>query len=180
MTPAQLTTLKAAIQAETDPTFVGYRDSGSTGLMAEWFNGASAFVVWRTYTPSAEIANALNWANFTPKDTPDGTTLWGNRALACRCKQENIQNLFLASGGFVASGRANIRQGLQDSLTDIPAGTGGTLVSGGWAAVRTAMQRVATRGEKVFATGTGTSANPGSLTFEGMVSDSDVVQALAS
>ena len=180
MTPSQLTTLKAAIQAETDPVFVSYRNQGSTGLMAEWFNSASTFVVWRSTTPTSEIANAIAWANLTPADTPDGTQLWENRALACQGKQFNIQTLFLAAAGFTASGLSNVRQGWNDSLTNIPAGVGGALLSAGWAAVRTAMQRNATKGEKVFATGTGTAGTPGTLGFEGSVADYDVVQALAS
>lgn len=180
MTPAQLVTLKAAILAEVDPTFADYRDQGATGLMAEWFNAASTFVVWRNNTPTSDIANAVSWANFTPADTPDGTALWTNRALACQGKQFNLQNLFLAAQGSLSSGLTNIRQGIQDSLTNVPAGASGASVSAGWAAVRTAMQRFATRGEKVFATGTGTAATPGVLTFEGGVSDYDVVQALGS
>lgn len=91
-----------------------------------------------------------------------------------------MQNLLLAAQGALASGLTNIRTGLQDSLTNIPAGVAGAKISAGWTAVRTAMQRIATRGEKVFATGTGTPAAPGVLAFEGQVTDYDVVQALAS
>lgn len=180
MTPAQLLTLKAAIQAETDPVFVDYRTQGATGHMVDWLNGLSSFVVWRGTTPTGEIANAIAWANFTPLDAPDGTALWTNRALACQGKQFNVQNLLLAAQGALASGLVNVRQGLQDSLTNIPAGASGALLSAGWTAVRTTLQRAATRGEKVFATGAGTQGNPGALVFEGGVSDYDVVQALGS
>lgn len=72
MNQTQLQALKAAILAETDPTFVDYRTQGSTGLMAEWFNGASSFTVWRSVTPATDIANAVTWANFTPADDSDG------------------------------------------------------------------------------------------------------------
>lgn len=180
MTPDQLTTLKAAILAETDPEFVQHRIDGATGLMAEWFNVASTFVVWRSITPTAEIANAIVWANFTPADSADGTALWTNRALACQGKQFNVQNLLLAAQGALASGLPNIRQGLQDSLSAIPAGAAGANLSAGWSAVRTTMQRAALRGERVFATGTGTTGSPGTLVFEGLVTNDNVVRAIYS
>ncbi len=41
LTPAQLATIKAAIAAETEPSFVALRDAGSTGQMAAWFNGST-------------------------------------------------------------------------------------------------------------------------------------------
>jgi hypothetical protein len=58
MTPAQLTTLKAAINTETDPAFVALRTSGATGAMADWFNVASTFVCWRTNVPAEATGNA--------------------------------------------------------------------------------------------------------------------------
>jgi hypothetical protein len=39
-------------------------------------------------------------------------------------------------------------------------------------------KRSATRGEKVFATGSGSDVAPGALVFEGRISDYDVVRAL--
>lgn len=180
LTPAQLQTLKAAIAAETDATFVGYRTQGATGLMAEWFNLASTFVVWRSWTPTDEIANAISWQSLTPADAPDGTQTWANRSLACQGKQFNLQSLLLASGTRLASGKANVRAGLQDALTNVPAGAGGSLLAANWVGVRTAIQRNATRGEKLFATGTGTAVAPGNLEFEGNISDADIVQALGA
>ena len=176
---ALLPTLKAAINAETDPTFVGYRTSGSTGLMADWYKGASTFIVWRSTTPTNDIGAAITWANFTPSDAPDSTQIWTNRALACQGKQFNLQNLLLAAAGSAATGLPNIRAGLTDLLQNIPAGTGGALLGAGWSNVKSAISRAANRGEKVFATGTGTSGSPGDLGWEGEISDSDVVRALA-
>lgn len=174
-----LPALKAAILAETDPEFAAHRDAGSTGLMAEWYKLPSTFVVWRTTTPTSEIANAITWANCTPADPPDDTTTYTNRALACQGKQLNLQNLWLAAQGSLASSLSNVRQGMNDSLTNIPAGLGGALLSAGWSAVRLAMQRYASRGEKIFATGTGTTGSPGSLVFEGELTDYDMIRALS-
>jgi len=63
---AQLVTLKNAINAETDVTFVSLRTAGATGAMAEWYNGAISPVqkVWNTATPAAVIDEASNWTAF--------------------------------------------------------------------------------------------------------------------
>lgn len=180
LTPAQLATLKAAIAAETDTTFAQYRTDGSTGMMAEWLNGDSTFVVWRTTTPTAQISDQITWANFTPADAADGSALWQTRALACQGKQFNVQNLLLAAQGSIASGLTNVRAGWQDALTNIPSGASGALLSAGWVTVRDTFKRNARRVEKVFATGTGTQATPGSLVWEGALRDADVVLALNS
>ena len=54
MTPAQLTTLKAAILAETNAGFVEARTNGQTSRMAAFYNtqASPAFYIWRKdYTP---------------------------------------------------------------------------------------------------------------------------------
>lgn len=180
MTPAQLVVLKAAIAAETAPVFVAYRAGGNTGEMADWYNLASTIVVWRSTTATSDVLNALNGANMTPVDVPDGTQLWANRALACQGKQSAL-NVIVGGQTSVATGKANIRASLQDSLTNLPAGVGGAMLGAGWAAVRTAIQRFATSAEKLFASGgAGTAASPSDLAFEGGITNSDVLQALAS
>jgi hypothetical protein len=69
MTPAQLLTLKAAIAAETDPTFVALRNAGATGAMADFYNVSHAtFVVWKTFVSLNAIGDKINgveWANLT-------------------------------------------------------------------------------------------------------------------
>lgn len=176
---AQLLVLKAAIAAETDPGFVANRTAGATGAMADFYNVDSAFVVWRSTTVVDTIMNAIVWANLTPTDTPDGTQLWMNRALMCQSKQFNIQTI-LSGRLQIASSTATIRNGLQDALTNIPSGVGGASLGGGWTNVQAAMQRLAKRGEVLYATGTGTAQNPGALVLEGTISNENIVQALGS
>lgn len=178
LTNAQLDTLKAYINASTDPTIVSLRTSGSTGALADYLNTSSNFVVWRSTTPASDVMNAITWANFTPVDAPDNTATWTNRALACQGKQFNVQTLLMGQQT-IASGLANIRQAFQDALTSVPAGVAGALLSAGATAVKTAFQRFATLGEKAFVTGAGTSGSPGNLGWEGFLTDSDVVAALA-
>jgi hypothetical protein len=179
LTSAQLVTLKANIAANVDSTFIALRNAGSTGDMANWYNVASSFIVWSTYTAVADINDNIVWANLTPVDAPDTTQLWMNRALLCQGKQFNLQ-IMLGGLNVVNSSKTNIRAGLQDALTNVPSGTAGALVSAGWVPVKTVMQRAATRGEAVFATGTGTSTTPGSLVYDGMISNYDIINALNS
>ena len=73
-----------------------------------------------------------------------------------------------------------IRNGLQDALTAIPSGVSGASQGAGWLNVKTVMQRFATVAEALYATGTGTALTPGSLVFEGSISDAHIVTALRS
>lgn len=178
---SQLPALKSAILAETDPAFVANRQAGNTGLMAEFYNTASTFIVWRSMTPRNEVAAAISYANYTPADTPDGTQLWLNRNAQCQAKILALQTMLLG-GDVLLTGKPNIRQGLQDVLQNVPAGASGALIDAGWLGVgkvRLTIQRAALNGEKIFATGTGTQGAPGDLgAFEGQISNDDIVRAI--
>jgi len=56
-------------------------------------------------------------------------------------------------------------------LDDIFSGVGGAATR---AKLLTLYKRLANRGEKLFATGTGSDASPATMTFEGQISDADV------
>lgn len=172
LTPAQITLLNTAVLAE--PTLNG-KVGVDDGAVINWLNAVTTFVVWRTSTPVSDIQDAITWANFTPNNPAAGAGQdFANWALACQGKQFNLQNLLSASGGGVSTAKANIRAGLQDALTAIPSGTNGANKSGGWPAVQLVIQRFATNAEKVLATGTGTSASPGDLGFDGTIQFSEI------
>lgn len=177
MTPAQLVTLKAAIVG--DAALNDAVAAGNYGAILEYLNADSspAFIVWRSSVKTEEIFDAITWSALTPADNPDATQDWANRSLACQGKQFNLQTL-LTGRTTISGAKASIRAGLQDALTNVPSGTAGALVNAGWAAVKTALSRTATRGEKLYATGAGTVAAPGLLVFEGKVASYDVAQAL--
>lgn len=179
MTPEQLVILKSAITNAVDQTLIDARNAGNNTDIAAWFNVASEAIVWRSSTSVSEVQDAVVWANMTPADVPDGTTAWTNRALACQGKQFNLQNLIVGRDR-INSGKANIRAGLQDALTNIPSGVGGASQSAGWVTIRDAMKRAATKGEALYATGTLTSATPGNLVWEGTITRETILDALAS
>ena len=155
MTPAQLTLLKAAILAETSPTFIVFRTAGNETGMADWYNGASAFVVWRSAVSIGETGQVFNGSEWAAMTSANHTRLQT-----------------------VAQYLASYRPGIADvraMFNDIWSGAGGVLTR---AALLVLWKRLALRGEKVFATGTGTDVAPGALVFEGQISAQDISDAL--
>lgn len=155
LTPAQLQTLKAAIAAETDPTFVAYRTNGDNGQMAAWYNQASTFIVWRTRVTIGETGAAYNG------------TEWAGMTSANHTRLTDVA--MWVSQGYDAS-KADIRA----MFNDIWSGAGGTTTRANLLAL---WKRAATRGEKLYATGTGTDATPGLLVFEGVITTADITAA---
>jgi hypothetical protein len=176
LTTAQLSVIKAAILAETNAAVVAARAAGDMGILATFYNAASAVTVWRTYTSGDVIRNAIVWANMTPNMAPDGTTLWTQRSYYSAAKQLSLQTLVQGQSQ-IASGMVNVRVGLQDCLTALPTGSTGQNIAAGWTAVQTAMQRQATVGEALFIN-TGTGAAPWDLVWEGVLGVNDLSNAL--
>lgn len=60
LTLAQLQTLKAAILAETNSTFVAHRNNGDTGKMAEWYavDAAGNQKCWRNDVSQSDLVEA--------------------------------------------------------------------------------------------------------------------------
>jgi hypothetical protein len=104
---------------------------------------------------------------------------WNSRSLACQGKQFNLQNLTIGRTTAPMK-RTNYRAAMQDCLTNIPAGASGALISANWVGVRDGAKFLATRLEKLLATGAGTQATPSDLSFEGSVSHQDISDAMVS
>lgn len=161
MTPAQLTTLKAGIAAETDPVFVTYRLGGSTGSMADWYSLTDpAFVVYKTNVSLNQVG-----------DNIVSTELAGLSSL----NATRLQTIAQYSTNGVNPSLADRRA----FFDDVFSGIGGALTR---AKLLILWKRFALRGEKLFATGTGTGtdAAPATLGFEGRITNADVLAALAS
>ena len=158
LTPAQLLTLKAAIAAETDAGFVVNRVAGNTGLMAEFYNTASTFIVYKTSATNDEIGDAMN-----------GTEVAGLSSLS----MQRLQLLANYSGSTQNPSRVDRRAAFDAAFS----GAGGAITRVSLAAL---WKRAAKRGERLFATGTGTTATPGLLVFEGDIDNDDIVAALSA
>lgn len=194
LTSAQDQTLKTDIAANTNtipagqPWSGGYAGmqvkdvpnvSSGNAAIAGWYNLTAVpdFFVWRDIDMET-VLNSITFANMTPVDAvptnPDSAIqVWKARSLACQGKQFNLQNLTI--GRAVAPmKRANYRAGLQDCLTNIPAGTSGALIAANWVAVRDAAKFTASNVEKLLATGTGTQATPADTNYEEQLTYVDI------
>jgi hypothetical protein len=160
--PAQVTALKAYIA--TQPTLLAQLNTGQDQAVADALNANASpdFWVWRTSVSQLEIVTTT---------TADGT-VWSWPAFIARTQGERDgwREMF-ADGGSVNASLANVRQGFADIFSNGPAGA---------AAQRTHLltvgRRKATLAEKVCASGTGSTASPGTLDLEGAVAAGDVGQ----
>ena len=178
MTTAQLTTLKAAINANATWSAYPMTNDGFFDLAVALSAEASpVFWVWSTNVDVQAIRAAVIGANLTPNDPPDGTQAWANRSLQCQGKQLSLQ-LFVPFAGTLNAADSNLRATLQDALQGVRSGTGGAAQDAGWAAVRNTLARRARYVEQILAD---TAAGNGStrplsatMAYEGTVSDADV------
>jgi hypothetical protein len=162
LTDAQLPTLKTAIDAETDPDFVVMRNAGATQEMADWFNADSTSTVWRTRLTESEIVS----------DTSPDATVWNwtdyiNTSVAEKMAWERMFN-----GDFsINPSLAQVRSGIGDIFSGPQGANQRThLLAMG--------KRLATKAEWLYATGTGTTGDPGTMDFEGNLTNTDVAKAL--
>lgn len=160
LTTGQLQTLKAAILAETNTTFVALRAANDETGMADWLNAASTFIVWRTSVTQDEIMqNGFDWTrvdNLSVGKARIWEWMFNNEARA------------------INPSKSNVRAGIES----VWVGTAADLAVR--ASVYAHCKRAASRAERVFATGTGTDASPGLLGWEGYVTAQTVSDALRS
>lgn len=159
MTPEQLQILAAAIAAETDPAFVEYRQQGATGAMAGWFNGASTAIVWRSSVQTSDIGGAVNYVAVEAMTD---------------INRGKIGNFYAMNPDSFSPDRADVRSYWSNTFSGALGGQGQATRD----ALEALWRRAATRGEALFATGTKTTASPGTLVFEGSIGNDDIVRAL--
>lgn len=152
LTTQQLQTLKTAILAH-DAT-------PDEHVELAYFNGLSdpAFIVWKTLVTQDEIMqNGFDWTRVDNLSVGKAR-IWGwmfdNQISSINPSKANIQ-----------AGINAVWVGTQPDL-DVRA------------AVYVHCKRTATRAEQLFATGTGTTNSPGTMTFEGELTLQNVIDAI--
>lgn len=206
LTLAQKQALKADIIAASDPECAALEaaptNSDLAAAVATLYNQTAApdYFVWRDLAMET-VLNTITFASMTPADAvPTVSTLgsnpsvaqqatydnqmsalnlWRARSLSCQGKQFNLQNLTIGRTTAPMK-RTNYRAALQDCLTNIPAGASGANIAANWVGVRDGAKFLATRLEKLLATGAGTQATPSDLNAEGVLSYQNVLDAMAS
>jgi len=186
LTATQLQALKAAINGETDPTFVSYRVNGQTPLMAEWLNQPHASMkAWDRAAPWGPVFNAIDGAKYTPALAQVNTsvdTAATNKLLVNLLKLQVQQNMLLAMATIDARDSGTV-DALLDSVSAVYTLNGTSTTSpGGLAGVNVAgkLTRAALRGEAIFDGEDVIKATVVAkiLVFEGFISDADIGAAL--
>lgn len=146
MTPAQLATLKAAILADPELAALPNTDDGNFTL-AEMLTqpAAPAFIVWRPDVTADEIFDQVRWT--------------GTGGYIARSAGERDAFAVLMARGTLDFSKNRIRGAFDDIFSGAATEAVATR-----AAIAAVAKRPATRGEKIFATGTGTDADPAKLT----------------
>lgn len=156
LTSPQLATLKSAIQADGTLNAQPNTPDGNFVIAAAMNALASpAFIVWKTRVSINKVGDNIN-----------GTELAGLTSL----NVTRLQTIALYSPDGVNPSLTDRRQ----FFDDIFSGAGGAVTR---ASLLALWKRSATRGEKLFATGTGSDASPATLTFEGNLTVADVETA---
>ena len=157
LTASQLTALRGDIAA--DPAFADIpkdpNNSDGAFFVAAQYNKQAVpdFTVWKTDVPTADCKKAMVWTEYIGRSAGE---------------REAWQ--FMLSNGTINPSDANVRQG----ILDIFSGATGATSRANLTAIA---KRLATRVEKLFATGTGSVASPGTMAFEGQLSYQDVLSA---
>ena len=165
LTPAQLATLRADILADATLNAHPQTPDGAAAIaMAYNLPATPNFWVWRTVVTQSELVNTTS---------VDATTFtWvGNGFITRSTGEQAAWRELFGDQGSVNAALPQVRQ----AFTDIFSGTGNA------AANRTHLaavaRRLATRAEKLFAAGTGSTVSPAVMGFEGLVTLQEVQDA---
>lgn len=166
LTLTQRTALKNDINA--DPALSAHpNNADGHQAVADAYNLAASpdFWVWRTQVSKHE---------FVGSTSTDGTNFsWGGAGFITRSQGERDAWRELFNGdGFCNPSQANVRTAFLDIFS------GGTAPApANRTHLATVARRKATRAEKLFATGTGSTASPALMGIEGNLSGPDIDQA---
>ena len=156
LTLAQKQALKTFIN--TVPAWVALPNNEDTAdfISRELDKPASpAFTVWKSSVPIAEVGDAIN-----------ASELVGLTSL----NVQRLQAISDYSGGSINPSKADRRS----AFDQVFSAAGGTITR---PALLALWKRLATAGEKIFATGTGSDAVPATLVIEGQIDRQDVFEA---
>lgn len=167
MTPAQHATLANDILVTNAAALQAFVDAVDDQSIAEWYNTDASPAVWVYIT-------ALSKATILQGTSEDGTTFtWVGNGFITRSVGELMawQELFSLNGTVDAA-----KSGTRQAFLDIFSGAGNAALNRTHLAA--IARRRATRLEKLFATGTGSTAAPATMTLEGALTYLDVARAL--
>lgn len=156
MTPAQIAILKSTIQGDGTLNSQPMNTEGAVAIQ-NLLNAAASppFTIWKRSVSISEVGD-----NIVGNDLAGLSTLNTTR----------LQTIVLLSQDGVNASLADRRA----FFDDVFSGAGGAATR---AKLLILWKRLATRGEKIYATGTGSDASPATPGFEGSIDYNDVLQA---
>lgn len=154
LTEAQRTTLANDIRNSTDPDVVAALAIRNDTELARLYNLPSAFIVWRESIEPIEYREAMVW-----------TEVDGLQTGKARIWEWITQQMTMA----IDATKANVRAGLAE-VFQANQSTRGQLLA--------IAKEVCSVAEELYATGTGTDADPGVRDFVGTITTQDIGQAL--
>lgn len=149
LTTIQLATLKSAALA--DPVAAQLAESADDIALAAWFNELTTYIVWRSVLTPEMTRTAII----------EGATQLDALTVGKR------DSLFWLCTGNLNPSMPTVRAAIDDLC-----GMQNTLKT----SIQAAEKRAATRAEKVLSSGSGTTASPSTMTFEGLLSYADASQ----
>lgn len=158
LTAAQSTVLRADIIADVVFNALPINDDTSQTIANAYnANASPAYTVWKNVVPISQVGDNFDAAELGGLTTADVSRL-------------QVMADYAPSG---------INPSMPDRrlfFDDIFSGAGGTITRGKLA---TLWRRLATRGEKLFASGAGSDVSPSTMTFVGLITRNDVNAARA-
>jgi hypothetical protein len=161
LTQPQLVTLKNNINAETDPAFVSFRNAGSTQSMADWYNVALTFIIFKPTESTLAIGDVVNFVAVAALTTAN---------------IEKLNLFYTLNPSTFEPSHADQRTYMADVFSGALGGQGQATRD----ALDALYRRAALRGERIYCTGTGTTAVPGTPGPEGQMTNQNITDALAS
>jgi cytoskeletal protein CcmA (bactofilin family) len=154
LTTTQKATLKAFVEADATLNQIPKTYDGAYALAdALKVEASPAFVVWRTSVSAEEImSNGFVWTAVDAL-TVGKARIWD----------------WMTRYGTINPSKINVRQGMADAF-----GAASAMATG----IMPHLKRNANILEKLFATGTGTTATPGTMVIEGSLSYQEVHEAM--
>jgi hypothetical protein len=154
--PSQYAALKAAILADPALAALPANEDGAFAIAAAFNSNATPdFWVYKTSVSNEAIGDAMN-----------GTEIAGLLNLP----MQRLQVLAAYSGGTQNPSRADRRA----AFDQVFSGAGGAMTR---ASLAVLWRRLATRAEKLYATGAGSTGSPATMTFEGSLTFAEVLSA---
>lgn len=164
LTTAQQATLKTFVEADSTLNAFPHNSDGAFAIAeALKADALPDFVVWRTSVREQE---------FTDDTSSEGTT-WSWPAFIARSVGEQTGWNAMFRNGSINAAKANVRQ----AFTDIFSGAQNSAPAQRTHCAAIA-KRKANRLEKLFATGTGSTASPATMAVEGSLSYAEVQSAM--